>query len=102
MSKRLPEPRLTKILDRVEGLHPQQVLLQRVLSQIFGRDEQGPARRIKSSGEQIELLRGTQFARSLQLTLRIMCMSSMPARVMAADQKDLNPSIGRSARLMAR
>ena len=39
-----------------------------VLSQIFGRDEQGPARRIKSSGERIELLRGTQFARGLQLT----------------------------------
>ena len=39
-----------------------------VLSQIFGRDGQGPARRIKSSGERIELLRRTQFACGLQLT----------------------------------
>ena len=29
-------------------------------------------------------------------------MSSMPPRVMAADQKDLNPSMGRVFRLIAR
>ena len=34
--------------------------------------------------------------------LRIMCMSSIPARVTAADQKDLNPDIGRTSRLIAR
>src|SRR6202521_5739951 len=34
--------------------------------------------------------------------LRIMCMSSIPARVMAADQNDLKPSIGRVSRLIAR
>jgi hypothetical protein len=31
-----------------------------------------------------------------------MCMSSIPASVMAADQKDLKPSIGRVIRLIAR
>jgi hypothetical protein len=31
-----------------------------------------------------------------------MCMSSIPARAMAADQSDLNPSIGRVIRLIAR
>src|ERR1700694_862774 len=31
-----------------------------------------------------------------------MCMSSIPARVMAADQNDLKPSIGRAIRLIAR
>jgi hypothetical protein len=34
--------------------------------------------------------------------LRIMCMSSMPASVMAADQNYLKPSIGRVIRLIAR
>ena len=34
--------------------------------------------------------------------LRIMCMSSMPAIVAAADRNDLNPSIGRTTRLTAR
>ena len=34
--------------------------------------------------------------------LRIMCMSSMPAIVDAADRNDLNPSIGRATRLTAR
>ena len=42
--------------------------ISRVLSQTFGRDGQGSARRIKSSSERIELLRRTQFARGLQLT----------------------------------
>jgi hypothetical protein len=40
----------------------------RVLSQIFGRDEQDPSIRIESTSERIELLRGTQFAPGLQLT----------------------------------
>jgi hypothetical protein len=39
-----------------------------VLSQTFGRDEQGQARRIKSSRKRIELLREAQFARGLQLS----------------------------------
>ena len=73
-----------------------------VLSQIFGTDEQGPASRIGSSGEHVELLRGTQFARGLQLTFADHVHELNAARVMAADQKDLNPSIGRTARLMAR
>jgi len=34
--------------------------------------------------------------------LRIMCMSSMPAMVAAADRNDLNPSIGHTTRLTAR
>jgi hypothetical protein len=33
---------------------------------------------------------------------RITCISSIPVSVTAADQKDLNPSIGRTNRLMAR
>src|SRR5262249_48062190 len=33
--------------------------------------------------------------------LRIMCMSSIPTRVTAADQNDWKPSIGRTRRLMA-
>ena len=33
---------------------------------------------------------------------RIMCISSIPVSVTAADQKDLNPNIGRTNRLMAR
>jgi hypothetical protein len=52
------------------------------------------------------LLRWTQFSCLAQLTfadpLRIMCMISRPARVIAADQKALNPNIGLASRVMAR
>jgi hypothetical protein len=33
--------------------------------------------------------------------LRIMCMNSMPAMILAAQWKSLNPGIGRVRRLMA-
>jgi hypothetical protein len=39
---------------------------------------------------------------SINWPFLIMCINSTPARVAAADQKDLNPSIGRVCRLMAR
>ena len=69
----------------------------------FSRERATTLLRAALSGQRIEL---RCDVRPLPLDwswpLRIMCMSSIPARVMAGDQNDLNPSMGRVSRLIAR
>jgi hypothetical protein len=49
--------------------------------------------------EGIELLGWAQFAPARICPVRIMCTTSAPARVAAADRKDLKPSVDRATRL---
>jgi hypothetical protein len=73
-----------------------------VLSQFPGHDEARLFSQCRSIYQRMELLCRTQSSRGIYLALPIICMSSIPARVAAADLKDLNPNIGRTRRLIAR
>jgi hypothetical protein len=58
--------------------------------------EQPRAQHESQQANDLSWLAGRSRPGAFSWHLRIMCMSSMPARVTAADQKDLNPIFGRS------
>ena len=104
-----------KLLDRIRLKHDnkrtelaywgwiKRYSLFQVLSQSFRVTEQRPSFETPYPASEENCAAGVRPpSLDWNWPLRIMCMSSIPARMMAVDQNDLNPHTGRVSRLIAR